>query len=110
MKDDTISRQAAIDEIEERRNANEYSNVALISELNRLEGYIMRLPSVQPEQRWIPCEEALPEDSNFYIVTRKDFLVGFIWYSVRHGWEWQEKEQPIAWMPLPEPYKEEGGE
>jgi hypothetical protein len=46
---DFISRQAAIDEIEERKNANGYRNVAVISELNRLEGYIMRLPSAQPE-------------------------------------------------------------
>ena len=46
---DLISRLAAIDEIEERKNANGYRNVAVISELNRLEGYIMRLPSAQPE-------------------------------------------------------------
>ena len=46
---DLIDRQAAIDEIEERKNANGYRNVAVISELNRLEGYIMRLPSAQPE-------------------------------------------------------------
>lgn len=45
---DCISRQATIDEIEERKNANGYRNVAVISELNRLEGYIMRLPSAQP--------------------------------------------------------------
>ena len=46
---DTIYRQDTIDEIEERKNANGYRNVAVISELNRLEGYIMRLPSAQPE-------------------------------------------------------------
>jgi hypothetical protein len=52
---DTVSRQAAIDEIEERKNANGYCNVTVISELNRLEGYIMRLPSAQPEI--IHCKE-----------------------------------------------------
>ena len=47
---DTISRQAAIDEIEERINAHSLGcNVALISELNRVEGYILHLPSAQPE-------------------------------------------------------------
>ena len=66
------------------------------------------IPSAQPEQRWIPCSERLPEDSNFYIVTRKDFLVGFIWYSVFHGWEWDGQNNIIAWMTLPEPY--EGGD
>jgi hypothetical protein len=48
-RQDSISKQAVIDEIEERKNANRYRNVAVISELNRLEGYIMRLPSAQPE-------------------------------------------------------------
>ena len=57
---DLISRQAAIDEIEERKNANGYRNVAVISELNRLEGYIMRLPSAQPEI--IHCGECKYKD------------------------------------------------
>ena len=46
---DYISRQAAIDTIEERIKANGYGNVALVSELNRLYGYIRRLPSAQPD-------------------------------------------------------------
>lgn len=47
--DDCISRQAAIDVLEERLKANGYSNVALVSELNRIIGYLMRLPSTRPE-------------------------------------------------------------
>lgn len=46
---DLISRQAAIDVLEERLHANGYSNVALVSEFNRSIGYLMRLPSAQPE-------------------------------------------------------------
>lgn len=46
---DLIDRQAAIDVLEERLQANGYSNVALVSELNRSIGYLMQLPSVQPE-------------------------------------------------------------
>lgn len=46
---DCVSRQAAIDVLEERLQANGYSNVALVSELNRSIGYLMRLPSAQPE-------------------------------------------------------------
>ena len=45
---DMISRKAAIEVLEERLHANGYSNVALVSELNRSIGYLMRLPSVQP--------------------------------------------------------------
>ena len=47
--DDLISRQAAIDVLEERLRANGYSNVALVSELNRSIGYLMRLPSAEPK-------------------------------------------------------------
>ena len=52
--DDLISRQAAIDELEERLQANGYSNVALVSELNRSIGYLMRLPSIDAVKhgRW----------------------------------------------------------
>ena len=46
---DLISRQAVIDVLEERLQANGYSNVALVSELNRSIGYLMRLPSAQRE-------------------------------------------------------------
>lgn len=46
---DTISRQAAIDALEERLQANGYSNVTLVSELNRSIGYLKRLPSAQVE-------------------------------------------------------------
>lgn len=46
---DLISRQAAIDVLEERLRANGYSNVALVSELNRSIGYLMRLPSAESE-------------------------------------------------------------
>jgi transcriptional regulator with XRE-family HTH domain len=46
---DCIERQAAIDVLEERLQANGYSNVALVSEFNRSIGYLMRLPSAQPE-------------------------------------------------------------
>lgn len=47
--DDSISRQAAINMLYERIRANGYSNTALVSELNRTIGYLMRLPSAQPE-------------------------------------------------------------
>ena len=47
---DCIDRKAAIDAFEERLKTNGYSNAALVSELNRCIGYLMQLPSVQPER------------------------------------------------------------
>lgn len=46
----------AINVLKERLQANGCSNVALVSELNRSIGYLMQLPSTEPEQKkgeWI---------------------------------------------------------
>ena len=62
------------------------------------------------ETMWIPCSERLPEDD-------KPVLVSFAWEEVDIGWykggDWCSDfrmHDPdygvIAWMPLPEPYKE----
>lgn len=48
---DLIETDAAIDELRERIRANGYTNVALVSELNRSIGYLMRLPAVIPAER-----------------------------------------------------------
>lgn len=79
------------------------------------------------QPRWIPCTERLPEEDNCTgsgVQYSDDVLITVIntmdeetvidyghtidgeWYSettdcfIPHGWK------PIAWMPLPEPYKE----
>lgn len=92
------------------------------------------LPSAQPEQRWIPikwhdctdedreeygfnndivavfdCE--MPDDNQSILVTTSH---GYVYqdvcyiddgYSLDSGWDWIDDIK--AWMPLPEPYKEE---
>lgn len=71
---------------------------------------------------WMPVKEGLPEDSGEYFVTVIDEddetyrHTGNAWYAhpkdydVEKG-EWRElmmDEKVIAWMPLPEPYREDG--
>jgi len=84
------------------------------------------LPSAQPEQRWIPCSERLPEKSGRYLVTRGSNVCGSlcdkvdilnysdlmglkkekIWWSGNVGKiDFEKYDHVIAWMPLPEPYK-----
>lgn len=90
-----------------------------------------RLLIPQPEQQWIPCSERLPEASGRYLVTRGLNACGALWnrvyianYSDLMGlkrekifWsgnvgksDFERLEDVKAWMPLPEPYREEGGE
>ena len=69
---------------------------------------IKELPSVTPQQtRWIPVSERLPEIIGYYMTTvdyeKHGLAIGPRYYHVDLGWE---DDCVIAWMPLPEPYKE----
>lgn len=61
-------------------------------------------------QQWIPCSERLPENRRYVLVTYK-YVYGLIdhgitWYGEAEK-KWNTSRDVIAWMPLPEPYKEE---
>ncbi len=89
-----------------------------------IEDALAELLSEQPEQRWIPVSERLPETSDTYIATADMYGVTLEeeWYQgsiVRplfynaHRKKWSSEEENtwvddvIAWQPLPEPYKGE---
>lgn len=57
---DLISRQEAIDMCRKPRMRN--------ADCSDFEMEIMMLPSAQPEQRWIPCSERLPEENVYVLV------------------------------------------
>ncbi|MBR2895941.1 MAG: DUF551 domain-containing protein [Oscillospiraceae bacterium] len=63
----------------------------------------------QPEQRWIPCSERLPEESGNYL-TSTCFSEVYCDYWCSYIEKWNRTEKILAWMPLPEPYREEGEE
>lgn len=78
-------------------------------------GYVETIPSAQPEQRWIPCSERLPEDDEVVLVSDGvDYAVAFwrsdadAWDDPLHGWLDSFEFNVKAWMPLPDPYQEEG--
>ena len=78
--------------------------------------------STETEQRWIPCNEKLPNDDKPVLLTeelrfpdgrrRKDVCMAsydsqnMTWYEIL-GANTLEIPYPIAWMELPEPYQEE---
>ena len=86
------------------------------------------LPSAQPEPKWIPCSERLPEEKDARILKklgtskRSDYVlitvdvkgermtsVGCTYDGI---WNWDKKYafpdyKVIAWMPLPEPCRAE---
>ena len=66
-------------------------------------------------QGWIPCSERLPEKDDWVLVTKRG-KVRIATYSEFDGtWYVGEMcavggEDPIAWKPLPKPYREDGEE
>ena len=104
---DTISRQAAIDAAE-----NAFVRGLLASP------DIRKLPTAQPEPQWIPVSERLPESKHedleypTVIVCCGDGAVTLACYYESTK-EWGTGEyydriiNPVAWMPLPEPYRAE---
>lgn len=89
----------------------------------RCEALQMAITALQNQPVWIPVSERLPEKEGRYLVTfrseRKTYLVGYGncrmsvdgkkigygWYDLHYAIYFDEKSI-IAWMPLPEPYRE----
>ena len=79
------------------------------------------LRSSENLNRWIPCSERFPDEVGAYIVTVRDKKIPEItgtridiWCLDYDKYRWNKYENPygdneyeiVAWMPLPEPYKE----
>ena len=128
---DLISRQAAIDALEkvaelypwrvpgDRDSYSQY-NEAWQDALNRADSEIEALSSAQ---QWILCSEQLPGADGTYLVYAPDYKGGSssskechdgvmfskfknMKWSVEHGY-YARPNCVMAWMPLPEPYKED---
>ena len=78
-------------------------------------------PTIQPEtscseipNSWIPCSKRLPKDDTEVLVylfeNNKSPYIAWLsdgrWYT--EYFEVERENEPVAWMPLPEPYQ--GGE
>ena len=115
---DLISRQAAIDATWFEPSYTDPLNV-----LTEVRDRLKALPSAQPEPKWIPVSERLPETEEFVLasLTGKyrnttfehaceiaDYADGgWCVYAYPHMSAEKCEELIEAWMPLPEPYREE---
>ena len=122
--DDLISRKAAIDALgkdpgfkvklfgksyDEGRSDQWFKDVHVLT----------ALPSAQPEQRWIPCSERMPNNYDYQLLTEEvHYTTGKIVRGVLIAYYddeddvWMSAEEspeaisyPIAWQPLPEAYR-----
>ena len=118
---DLISRQKAIEalrecEVVESDNftrTDPVSMMAVATIANCIEA-IMELPSAESERKWIPVTEALPKMKEVVLITNGKGHVRCgkyqgIFDNKNYRWRWKHKtlEEVLAWMPLPESYKDE---
>lgn len=73
---------------------------------------IEKAPSVIPKSAWIPVTERLPEKEGTYLTTIDEYIMTSSYFpNCKHGSKWCPddviaSDNILAWMPLPEPYKE----
>ena len=98
------------------------------SAINTIRGNLRNAPTVEPESHWIPCSERMPEEIDAGILKklgtekRSEYVLTTVEVKGERmtvtactydgAWDWNMKYafpdfKVIAWMPLPEPYKEE---
>ena len=113
---DLISRQDAIDAIQKRADEIDSVYSAFWEGLKIAQDVVENLPSAEPERRWIPVTEALPEEKGEYLVSyhpchwntvSEKVLVGMDTFRGKTTWAKKKYQKVIAWMPLPEPWRGE---
>lgn len=85
----------------------------------RWDGEKLTIGSDEKARRWIPCSERLPEKAygQYWVCTNTEYQCQCRWTDNVYGlgssgeWTWKIFDIPqyshvVAWMPLPEPYKE----
>ena len=119
---DCIDRQTIIDLLTSRAETLRGLYGDLGGAASGVRKLVQTLPSAKPEQKWIPVSEALPENTEFVLLTirRLDksynqipfISVGYIswnqtaWWCAHDGDCDAHNVEVLAWMPLPEPYEE----
>lgn len=72
---------------------------------------ITEAPTIEPEPKWIPCSERLPEYDKPVLLstawgkTEIGFWTQRGWMIVACSYREFEQDAVVAWMPLPEPFE-----
>lgn len=80
-----------------------------------IDSIIENAPTIEPEPQWIPVSERVPEENVPVLlgVRFKDDFKFFVSARIDYNY-WsglgREIKGELRWMPLPSPYREDGGE
>ena len=119
---DLISREAALKIVAKHIGVD--GDRACLIDVGKTYGEIYALPSAQPEQRWIPCGERLPDIGEHHVsepcivycsncaygfAELEENIFGQVGWNCERDDEYHEPlGEVLAWMPLPEPYRKDG--
>lgn len=102
-KDDLISRQSAIKAVAE--NLGRILGTTPGALTGAAERWMDGIPGKKAAPEWTPCSEQPPTCGDDYLVSFDDDFVATTSY-IDDDWElWADAGEPLAWMPLPEPYR-----
>ena len=92
-----------------------HGNLQGCLDFRQLAEWLKELKQLREQPKWIPVSERLPEIHNYiqeYIVTIKGNYIrtAFLYFNESNGKSWWSRDDIIAWMPLPKPYKAESEE
>lgn len=119
--DDLIRRQNVIDAINTACDGViSFDGYSVNEVASYFEDQILRVDAAQakescPPSQWIPVTERLPEARRSVILSTKNWTgEGCYWKTTEHHVIWKAyrwnatywDDEVLAWMPLPEPYKE----
>ena len=74
--------------------------------VNKKVNEIVNMMSETKTGEWIPVSERLPDEDGEYMVTQKNGSVGRYVFNRNGNSAEYFKRCALAWMPLPEPYRE----
>ena len=116
---DLISRQAALEKVRAMQTYKLFvGDDMILVDKAEVQTELMMLPTAQPEPKWIPCSERLPKENEYvdnvckYYLIQDEYGDMHVAHLSGRGWETIESIKALgcevlAWMPLPEPYREE---
>ena len=99
---DLIYRQEAIDAMHQYSYFNDFDVSVIDEDLAVIA--LKDLPSAQPEQQWISCSESRPKHG-VVLVTYNGGEIDLLRFPTAY-----RAKDIIAWMPLPEPPKEDNND
>lgn len=114
---DLISRQAANEALSKHA---ESVKEAIVEEDHFFvdvltDGMKRAIRNILSAPQWTPCSEGLPKEGEevfVYLFERQEPYIAWVeanrWYT--EDFEIERENEPVAWMPLPEPYKGEADE